>query len=92
MTERQFLADDAVFHAPSGETWVLACDQDGEHVVAAGWPETRAYASDCTLKRVATPESRLKMLRQAAASKGDHGGYSYRRSLAASQLKVQLDG
>lgn len=38
---------DTVHHGPSGEDWILL---DGEYVYPAGWPASRALASDCTLK------------------------------------------
>ena len=87
MSERKqrapFRAGDVVKHAPSEETWVLACDQDGDAVMPAGWPESRADAADCTLVKAASDEERLKMLRDVSAHKG---GMSYRRSLARHQL------
>ena len=78
-----FRAGDAVAHAPSGETWILACDEDNGRVIPCGWPESQAEASDCTLVEAATDEERVEILREAAAATG---GYSYRRSLARHQL------
>lgn len=80
-----FRAADVVKHAPSGETWVLACDQDREYVIAAGWPETMAKAADCTLVTAASDVERLAMLTRASSRSPGHGS-SYRRSLAQHQL------
>jgi hypothetical protein len=83
-----------VLHAPSGETWLLACDEDEYgKVFPAGWPECCAEASDCTLKRAATDEQRLKMLRDAAKLGADYAtaDASKRRSVARRQL-IALEG
>lgn len=88
---RKFQAGDTVKHVPTGETWVLACDQEGTEVIVAGWPETLASAADCMLKEAATPEKREKMLRGVSSVTGG-SGHSYRRSLAHRQLvKMVLD-
>lgn len=61
-------AGDAVHHAPSGETWLAATDEDANGTFyAAGWPCTIGRASDCTVTRSATDEQRLKMLHDCAA-------------------------
>ena len=80
-----FRAGDTVTHGPSGETWTLACDQEGEWVMPAGWPESLAKASDCTLLEQASDVDRLEMLRLAAA----HSGSSYRSSRARCQLSLE---
>lgn len=80
----EFKAGDIVTHIPTGETWVLACDQDGDKVIPAGWPETLANACDCELDEASTESARLEML-EAVSRIG-----SYRGSLAREQLcKVQ---
>ncbi len=61
-----FRAGDKVKHAPSGETWVLACDQVGDEVHPTGWPESIAQAKDCTLVVAATDEERLDKLKSVA--------------------------
>jgi hypothetical protein len=53
----------------------------------AGWPETRAQASDCELVTAATDAARLKMLAAVANSRLDPRAPSRRRSIAASQLE-----
>lgn len=81
-----FRAGDSVFHRPSGETWVLACDElDGE-VMQAGWPESYAKASDCELKRAVTDEKRLEWLADVSKSRDDRGQPSRRARLAFYQL------
>ncbi len=83
MSERKFQAGDTVDHGPTKETWVLACDElDDGKVIACGWPETMAEASDCTLKREVTPEKRLQMLEEVSNGRRQ----SFRRSMAQSQL------
>ena len=43
-----FNPGDQVTHNPTGEEWTLLRTY-GSYVVPAGWPESRALASDCTL-------------------------------------------
>lgn len=78
-----FRAGDHVKHAPTGETWVLACDQNGEYVNPAGWPESVAIARHCRIVKAATDQERLEMLREAANSSGQ------RASLARHQLDAE---
>lgn len=61
---------DSVFHAPSGETWLVACVR-GDRLSWCGWPEGTADLKDCTLKRKATPEERDKLLREMADMRND---------------------
>lgn len=61
---------DTVFHAPSGETWKVACVQ-GDRLSWTGWPEGMANLADCTLVEKATPEAREKLLRQMADMRAD---------------------
>lgn len=82
-----FRAGDAVRHRPTGETWLLACDEERGEVVASGWPETIARAVDCERVRVATDEQRLERLREVARSGG-----GYRAALAARQLDEATSG
>ena len=52
---------DRVHHTPSGEDWVIAKVYD-KFVMPAGWPESTALASDCTLIRKATAYEREFMI------------------------------
>ncbi len=81
-----FRAGDRVKHAPSGETWILACDEIDGRVLPAGWPETLAQAEHCTLVEAASDEKRLEMLRDVAGGYSSGNGVSYRRSVARTQL------
>lgn len=81
-----YRAGDTVRHRPSGETWVLACDQNGATVWPAGWPEGCADACDCELELAANDGDRVEMLRRVSKSRGDHGDSTYRGSLALRQL------
>ena len=67
-----FRAGDHVQHFGSGETWVLACDQEGDEVVPAGWPESCAPAAHCRLVKAATDDERRKMLEEASAPGGEY--------------------
>ena len=44
----QFKPGDRVTHNPTGAEWTVA-QVYGSYVVPAGWPESHALASDCTL-------------------------------------------
>lgn len=68
-TNAAFRAGDHVHHHPSGEHWLLACDESDGYVLPGGWPETMARSSDCTLLKAATDEERLKTLREVAKSR-----------------------
>jgi hypothetical protein len=69
---------DVVFHAPSGETWLVAF-VEGDRLIACGWPETVAQLEHCTLKRKATPEQRLKLLIEMQHAGGIRGAYAVQR-------------
>lgn len=77
-----FRAGDVVAHGPSGEEWVLACDEEAGRVCPAGWPNSMADARDCTLVERASDHARIEMLRQASAL-NDNRGEAARRALAA---------
>jgi len=80
-TERTpFRAGDHVRHVHIGETWVLACDQNGDEVICAGWPESVAKAEHCTLVRAATDAERLEMLSDCAKLDGLRGSWARRQS------------
>ena len=78
-----FRAGDTVHNQPSGEDWVLACDEYQEHVMPAGWPESREKVSDCELIEAASDELRLQMLKDASAGSG------VRADLAQRQLTAE---
>lgn len=61
-----FRAGDAVLHRPSGETWILACDERNGEIVCCGWPESMAPAKDCDLVEAATDRMRSDILWQVA--------------------------
>ena len=63
-----FRAGDVIHHAPSGEEWLLACDEERGEVICCGWPETIAKATDCTLVTAATDEERAALLARVAKS------------------------
>lgn len=64
---------DTVKHLPSGETWIVACVENGE-LSWVGWPEGWAKLADCVLVKKATAEKRQKILEQMAGIRnaGDH--------------------
>lgn len=76
-----FRAGDTVKHQPSGEVWMLACDQSHGDVLPAGWPETLAKATDCELVERATDDERLEMLTNVAKANA-----GLRSGLAREQL------
>lgn len=80
-----FRAGDIVKHRPSGETWVLACDEDDRAwVLPAGWPESLAVSVECDLLTAATDVERSDMLREVAKGTG------YRASVARNQLALPI--
>ena len=88
---RHFRAGDVVRHGPSGEKWVLACDEDSAgrsgpdtrgRVLPAGYPETLAEAVDCTLVRAATDAERREQLEQSAGPGAGHRTVVARHQLA----------
>lgn len=81
-----FRAGDVVAHAPTGEEWVLACDEHRGNVMPYGWPETIALASDCTLIESATDGKRLEVLIEVSKSEG------LRASRAREQLEAAKGG
>ncbi len=59
---RSFRAGDHVKHAPTGEEWELACDEERGEVMPSGWPMGIAKAEHCTLIEAATDEKRMEVL------------------------------
>lgn len=74
-------------HAPTGEEWVLANDQDGRYVSPCGWPRCMAEASDCTLVEEADDVERMRMLTNWAGKEIDErDGSDHRATTAQRQL------
>ena len=67
-----FRAGDTVKHHPSGETWILACDQEQDYVLPRGSTEQMVKASDCELVTAASYDERREML-QRVMSSTSHG-------------------
>jgi ADP-ribose pyrophosphatase YjhB (NUDIX family) len=61
---------DTVKHAPSGETWVVACVR-GNELSYVGWPEGFAKLSDCVLLEKASDDKRQKLLIEMSNMPGD---------------------
>lgn len=81
-----FRAADLIHHAPSGEVWVLAVDEESGRVMPAGWPESIAEAKDCTLIKAATDAERISMLWEIAKIPDSDMRASWaRRQLEAAQ-------
>lgn len=73
---------DTVRHAPSGETWIVAC-VEGEDLSWCGWPEGYGSLCDCELVQKATPEERRELLeRLAEMDSSDHRAQYAQRVLA----------
>lgn len=66
---------DAVFHRPTGETWLVAWCKDGK-LCACGWPETIADVADCVRTREATDEQSIALLREMAHLSDTRGAYA----------------
>jgi hypothetical protein len=69
--KQTFRAGDTVAHAPSGEEWILANDEENGRVFPCGWPETMAEAKDCRLLKAADDDARLWMLHEWAKKEND---------------------
>jgi hypothetical protein len=87
----KFRAGDCVHHAPTGEDWTLATDEEGGYVNWCGWPDGIARADECTLKQRASDVDRANMLRDVANMREDNGSVS-RRALIAQRQLSQSDG
>jgi len=79
-------AGDAVFHRPTGETWVVAAVDDDGWFFAAGWPETRARQEDTEIKRTVTDAEHREFLEQVAQGHAENGGWSARAFCAKRNL------
>lgn len=87
-----FRAGDTVKHHPTGETWVLATDEERGEVCWAGWPPGYAKASDCTLVEAATEKERLEMLERVAAMRPNERGIDDHRKIIAIRQYAALTG
>jgi len=59
----QIKPGDHVRHSLSGEDWVVAyADYKEGRLSPCGWPECRAYLSDCTLTKICTAEESKKLI------------------------------
>lgn len=56
---------DTVFHAPSGEKWLVAY-VDGDRLAWCGWPPGIAALSDCTLLKSCSDGEHLELLHRLA--------------------------
>ncbi len=65
--ERSIDTGDTVFHRPSGETWTVACVEDGR-LYWMGWPQGCARLDDCDLIEKATEAEREEDIRRWAES------------------------
>jgi hypothetical protein len=63
-----FRAGDHALHVPTGESWLLACDEHEGMVIAAGYPDRVAAAEEWALLETASDGQRLAMLRLVAGS------------------------
>lgn len=79
-----FRAGDKVYHRPTQERWILACDEVGDAVYPCGWPETRASSIDCEVLTRSTDTERTRVLRMS----GRPGESSERCSYARAQLEA----
>jgi hypothetical protein len=54
---------DTVFHAPSGETWIVAwADHETGYMAPCGWPTCQAQMRDCLIIRGATDDESKKLI------------------------------
>ena len=84
---------DAVFHKPTGETWLVAyVDEVRGELVPCGWPMCFARISDCELRESATDSESEELLQHLAAMPGHE--HDARRSWAQRVLRERaaLDG
>jgi hypothetical protein len=77
-----FRAGDVVKHRPSGEEWVLSCDEERGEVLPAGWPESVGKADDCDLVTQASDTTRMDTWRHVSCIDG------YRGAIARKQLEA----
>jgi len=82
---RPFTAGDTVRHAPTKETWILACDEERGEVMPCGWPMCIAKASDCSLVTAAPDEERTVMLKTWAEKQGSESNRDWRTLTARRQ-------
>lgn len=93
LNAQKYRAGDVVKHQPSGEEWLLACDEEDGLVVCCGWPESMARARECSLVTAATDADRLDTLRRVAKSCWDQArGRRAARQLAEAGKKPDVTG
>jgi len=73
---------DHVLHKPSGDQWLVAYATETE-VIPCGWPLSYAKKEDCDLIKKATPEQKLQLLNEIAASDGNDPRTRYAISILA---------
>jgi hypothetical protein len=76
---------DAVYVEGLDETWLVAYCRNG-YVTCCGWPESRVEVKHCTVKRKATPDQRIELLREMACVDGARGAHA-RQELSNIALK-----
>jgi hypothetical protein len=72
---------DIVKHAPSGEEWLVA-RVDDVHLWPCGWPESRAYLSDCVLIEKASDQARKSLIEDLKKLPESDARSFWRHSLA----------
>ena len=80
------LAGDVVWHRPSGEEWMLACDEESGEVMPCGWPLCIAKASDCELRGRIAGDRELTLYRLATECGDDVRAKVARRQLAENDV------
>jgi len=84
---RPLVAADVVRHGPTGEKWILACDQDRGEVMPCGWPMSIAFAKDCELVKSATEDERAAMLKTWAEKRDSKSSRDWRTLTARRQVR-----
>ena len=82
---RPLVAGDVVRHGPTGEEWILACDEDRGEVMPCGWPMCIAKAKDCALVKAATEDERAAMLKTWAEKQDSESSRDWRTLTARRQ-------
>lgn len=82
---RPFVAGDVVRHGPTGEEWILACDEERGEVMPCGWPMCIAKSQDCALVKAATEDERSAMLKTWVEKNDSESGRDWRTLTARRQ-------
>jgi hypothetical protein len=72
MSEAPLRCGDHVHHRPSGEDWVVAW-AEGEHLAAAGWPNSQARLEDCDVIHRCSDAEHAEWVASWRNSQGDDG-------------------